>query len=211
MTGQTTWNKATVPAGTDPWNLVPDTKKAIESAGLVFNVANDAERTGLAALAPGGVLPIPTYVFQTDNKRWYTWDGFTWRFPAAGFLGSSVNAGATSTGTSQNTLVSETVDLAASRRIELKARVLARPDVADQYAEYSIWAGGLQLNPAYVMKFSGVELSESLEFTADHGSGVGGSTTFHLKCKLIDTGVPTALIKSNAFTVRLSATDVGIG
>lgn len=78
MAGQTTWNKATVAAGTDPYNLVPDTKKAIDTAGLVFGVADDTEKAGLAALAPGGVLPVPTHVFQTDKKRWFTWDGAVW-------------------------------------------------------------------------------------------------------------------------------------
>jgi hypothetical protein len=80
MTGQTTWNKATVEAGTDPWNFVPDNKKAIESAGLVFGVASDTERSGLAALAPGGVLPVPTTIVRTDVTGYpmETWDGTTW-------------------------------------------------------------------------------------------------------------------------------------
>jgi len=81
MAGQTTWNKITVAAGTDPWNFVPDNKKAFDAAGVYFQVANDAERTGLAALAPGGVLPVPTMVFQTNTKRWMTWDGAVWSVP----------------------------------------------------------------------------------------------------------------------------------
>jgi hypothetical protein len=140
----------------------------------------------------------------------FEWDGTRWAAPALGFLGSATNAGNTTTGTSQNTLVSATVDLLPGRRIQLTAKALARPDTAAQYVEYSIWAGALQLEP-FVKRLSGVELGESLEFTAPHGSGVGGSTTFHLKCKLIDTGAPTALIKSNAFAVKLSVSDDGNG
>ncbi|WP_426940255.1 hypothetical protein [Pseudarthrobacter sp. S6] len=78
MAGQTTWNKATVPAGTDPWNGVPDWKKAIETSGLVFGVANVTERNGLAATAPGGVLPVPTMVYRADLATYETWDGTVW-------------------------------------------------------------------------------------------------------------------------------------
>lgn len=82
MTGQTTWNKATTPAGTDPWNYVPAVKNALETAGLVFSVANATERNALAASAPGGVLPVPTLVFQTDDQHFKLWNGTGWRnFP----------------------------------------------------------------------------------------------------------------------------------
>lgn len=89
MAGQTTWNKATVPAGTDPWNLVPDEKKAIETAGLVFGVATTAERNGLAALAPGGVLPVPTLVRNAETGRYESWNGTRWAQVASSVLGKS--------------------------------------------------------------------------------------------------------------------------
>lgn len=79
MTGQTTWNKATTGAGTDPWQLVADMKKALETAGLVFSVANLTEQNGLAALAPGGVLPVPTLVFRTDLGAYMSWNGTVWK------------------------------------------------------------------------------------------------------------------------------------
>lgn len=79
MAGQTTWNKATVPVGTDPWSAVPDVKKSLDTAGLVFSVANVTERNGLAALAPGGVLPVPTLVWRVDLPGYESWDGTVWR------------------------------------------------------------------------------------------------------------------------------------
>lgn len=88
MAGQTTWNKATVPAGTDPWNAVPDVKKSLDTAGLVFSVANATERNGLAALAPGGVLPVPTLVFQSDIGTYLSWNGTRWGVTAKTELGS---------------------------------------------------------------------------------------------------------------------------
>lgn len=79
MAGVTTWNKSEAPAGTEPWNYAAQVKRALDKAGLVFGVASSAERDGLAALAPGGVLPIPTLIWRTD-KHWYeTWDGTAWQ------------------------------------------------------------------------------------------------------------------------------------
>ena len=87
MAGQTTWNKATVEAGTDPWNLVPDNKKALETAGLVFGVATNTERNALAASAPGGVLPVPTLVRNTATGQYESWNGTRWAQAARTELG----------------------------------------------------------------------------------------------------------------------------
>jgi nucleoid-associated protein YgaU len=78
---QSTWNKATVPAGTDPYNEIPDTKKALESAGLVFGVGSLTERNGLAAAAPGGVLPSGQTIVRTDTPdgRLERWNGSEWK------------------------------------------------------------------------------------------------------------------------------------
>lgn len=89
MAGQTTWNKATTPAGTDPWNAVPDWKKMLETSGLVFGVATTAERNGLAALAPGGVLPVPTLVRNSETGRFESWNGTRWAQASRSELGSS--------------------------------------------------------------------------------------------------------------------------
>lgn len=99
MAGQTTWNKATVPAGTDPWNAVPDVKKALDTSGLVFSVANTAERNGLAALAPAGVLPIPTLVWRADVQAYESWDGTAWTRGANIALGATFNAFSATYGT----------------------------------------------------------------------------------------------------------------
>jgi hypothetical protein len=209
MTGITTWNKGKAPAGADGWSLTPDVRAALESMNVLVPVVNNAERDGITP-------PLGKYagmaVTRADlNGLIEVWNGSTWRAPSPiGFLGSATNAGNTTTGTSQNTLVSVTVDLQANRRIKVTAKALARPDTAAQYAEYSIWAGGTQLE-AFVKRLSGVELGESLEFTGPWGSGVGGSTIFSLKCKLINTGAPTALVKSDAFAVKISVSDEGIG
>lgn len=82
MTGVTRWNKTKTPAGVDPWNLTPDIGAALDSANVVIPVASATERDGLAATAPGGVLPVPTVVWRTDKNRLETWNGTVWR---AGF------------------------------------------------------------------------------------------------------------------------------
>ncbi len=89
MAGQTTWNKATAAAGTDPWNAVPDLKKMLDTAGLVFAVATTAERNGLAALAPGGVLPVPTLVRNAETARYESWNGTRWAQAAITRLGEA--------------------------------------------------------------------------------------------------------------------------
>lgn len=79
MAGITTWNKATAPAGTEAWGYAAQVKRALETAGLVFSVANLTERNGLAALVPAGVLPVPTLIWRADLLAYQTWDGTTWR------------------------------------------------------------------------------------------------------------------------------------
>jgi len=78
MAGITTWNKATAPAGTEAWGYTAQVKRGLDTSGLVFQVANATERNGLAALAPGGVLPIPTLIWRADLGTYETWDGTTW-------------------------------------------------------------------------------------------------------------------------------------
>lgn len=89
MAGQTTWNKAEAPAGTEPWGYVTQVKRALDTAGLVFDVASLTERNGLAALAPGGVLPVPTMIFRTDLQRYESWNGTRWAQPGLTELGRS--------------------------------------------------------------------------------------------------------------------------
>lgn len=78
MTAQTA-NKATVPVGTDGWKLTDHIKQAIETTRSIIPVANEAERDGLAATFPGGVLPVPSYVNRADNGNVIEkWDGSKW-------------------------------------------------------------------------------------------------------------------------------------
>lgn len=81
MTAQTA-NKATVPVGTDGWNLTAHLKQAVETTRSIIPVADATERAGLAARFPGGVLPVPTVVWRLDKLRYETWTGTVWR---AGF------------------------------------------------------------------------------------------------------------------------------
>jgi hypothetical protein len=64
-------------------------KGAIENSGLVFDVASDAERTALAAAAPGGVLPVPTMIYRTDLGKYESWNGTRWAQAAITELGRS--------------------------------------------------------------------------------------------------------------------------
>jgi hypothetical protein len=73
-----TWNKITTAVGSDGWNPVLHMKGLADTADVVIPVASAVERDGLAALAPGGVLPIPTYVFRTDINSYQTWNGVGW-------------------------------------------------------------------------------------------------------------------------------------
>lgn len=77
MTAQT-WNKITTAVGSDGWNPVLHMKGLADTADVVIPVASTVERDGLAALAPGGVLPVPTFVFRTDLNAYQTWNGASW-------------------------------------------------------------------------------------------------------------------------------------
>ena len=81
---QTTWNKATVESGTDPWNLVPDNKKAVETLNTVVTVASAAERDGLTP--PGGKY-VGMIVDRTDTGRYERWNGSAWRYAHSARLG----------------------------------------------------------------------------------------------------------------------------
>lgn len=76
MADVTTWNKATVPGGTNPWDLRADLQQAVESANIPVPVASQAERDALNP--PGGKYPGMA-VFRTDhNGALQVWDGATW-------------------------------------------------------------------------------------------------------------------------------------
>lgn len=62
----------------DPYNLADDLAAAFESANVVIQINNEIQRDGLAALAPDGVLPVPTFIYRTDLNRRETWNGVEW-------------------------------------------------------------------------------------------------------------------------------------
>jgi len=206
-----TWNKITVAVGSDGWNPVAHMKGLADTADVVINVASLAEANGLAALAPGGVLPVPTHICRTDivGAPIMTWNGTKWVGAGFGHLVTATNAGATATGTSENSLVSTTVSLEPNRRILITAKVTARPDTAELYATYKIKVAGSVELSSFIKRFAEVELGESLEFTAEHGSGAGGSTTFHLGCVVVDPPGTPGLVKSSAFAISLRVRDIG--
>lgn len=81
---QTLYNGVEVFTDGDPYNLSADVAKAFRTANVTIDVASQAQRDGLAALAPGGVLPVPTFVYRTDLSLYETWNGSAWRSPIEG-------------------------------------------------------------------------------------------------------------------------------
>lgn len=78
MTGVSTWNKGTVQAGTDGWNLRNDTQRAMETLNVVVPVGSSTERDALTP--PGGKYP-GMIVVRTDlaGLPEEKWDGSVWR------------------------------------------------------------------------------------------------------------------------------------
>lgn len=73
-----TFNKVTVPAANDLFNLTTDLKKAIETAGIVVPVASPTERSSVqsAASAAGvGTASKPLFVYRTDLKQLEVYTG----------------------------------------------------------------------------------------------------------------------------------------
>ena len=75
---QTLYNGVQVPTNGDPYNLMDDLAAAFESANVIIQISSQTQRDGLAALAPGGVLPVPTFIYRTDLNRRETWNGVEW-------------------------------------------------------------------------------------------------------------------------------------
>ena len=150
MAGQTTWNKATVEAGTDPWNLVPDNKKAIETSGLVFGVATTAERNGLAALAPGGVLPVPTLVRNAETGRYESWNGTRWAQAAPTELGHSVTGlGGTlaASPTWSDVLIVTGTSLGGEVTVSYKVTLVNANSGAHRSAAIRVTCDGVEIDP----------------------------------------------------------------
>lgn len=212
MAGQITWNKATVPAGTDPWTLVPDTKKAIDTAGLVFGVADDAERTGLALLAPGGVLPTPTHVFQADKKRWFTWDGVAWTTPGTPYHAEFTGPAGTTVGSAGET--PGTLTISSGSTID-SSFVEVSGDGALKVLKAGVYTGSFIVLPTANPGVSSVEARTSSTML---GISVGGNfganeifTAFGPRYLPANTIINFFLVTTNAITYgsRVTITKVG--
>ena len=90
MTAQTATG-VTVPVGSDGWNPIAHIKGAFDTARTVIPVTSLAQRNGLAALFPGGVLPVPTVVARMDivGVPLETWDGSEWILPPLGQIATA--------------------------------------------------------------------------------------------------------------------------
>ena len=76
---QTLFNGVQVFTDGDPYNLSTDVATAFASANVIIYVASESQRNGLAAQAPGGILPVPTFAYRTDLSLQEVWDGTTWQ------------------------------------------------------------------------------------------------------------------------------------
>jgi len=108
----TGWNGPTLPTSGDGWNLITHLTNALNTAGLIIPIASEAQRSGLAALAPGGVLPIPTTIIRTDvtGSPMEIWDGTNWNRKDTNYWQYDRSQGTDSTFSSANTnLISGTI------------------------------------------------------------------------------------------------------
>ncbi len=112
MTGVATWNKGTVQAGTDGWNLRNDTQRAMETLNVVVPVGSSTARDALAP--PGGTYP-GMIVVRTDlaGLPLEKWDGSGWKRTGPKTYTFNRGAGSDSTFTGAlTTLVSGTITAA---------------------------------------------------------------------------------------------------
>lgn len=76
----TLYNGAEVPTNSDDYNLTDDLRTMCLSMRIPVPVADVAQRDGLATLAPGGVLPVPTFAAREDiGWAIEVWNGTAWR------------------------------------------------------------------------------------------------------------------------------------
>lgn len=140
MTAQTA-NKATVPVGSDGWNLTTHIKQAIETTRSIIPVATQAERDGLASLFPGSVLPVPTFVWRTDlmiletwtGTRWLTRPHSEWTFAATGIPSATVWGASVMTNDSGNTTDSAFVTTPGTDRLTIRDAGIYSVEVSAQF------------------------------------------------------------------------------
>lgn len=77
---QTLYNGAVVPTNSDDYALTEDLMKMCLSLNIPIPVPSAAARDSLAAIAPGGVLPVGTEVIITGDNTLpkQKWNGAKW-------------------------------------------------------------------------------------------------------------------------------------
>lgn len=213
MTAQTA-NKATVPTGSDGWKITDHIKQAIETARTVVPVANKAERDGLAALFPGGVIPVGTTVCRLDRKSSLEpWNGSNWVPGPLGELASVTNAGNNTVGVALNNLLEATVYVEPNRIIEIKAAIDGKSSMDAMFVSYTLAYGGTGVGGTPLrtstVRYTTTNLGEGFEFSARLVAGGGGPVRFNLQGQVTvpDTGGQT--MTSTAGNTRLTVTDIG--
>ena len=208
MTAQTA-NKVTVPVGSDAWNLTTHLKGMAETTNSLIPVASAAERDALAALFPGGVLPIPTMITRTDElgSPNYQWNGSTWlrkspqtwRFERE--FTTDSNPGDI-TGTTN--LKSGTITSAPAGLYRIDGR-------ACLYALTSVWRGFLYVKAGSTVEEArqdrigdGAVHSMPIEFNYQHA---GGNLTIEVGYR-VTFGQPIVTAKASGLT-RVVATLIG--
>lgn len=85
---QTLFNGIEVPTNSDPYNPTDDLARMGATAGVIIDVSSQTQRDQLAAQAPGGVLPVPTFVARMDiaGTPIQTWNGSSWSGGDTGWL-----------------------------------------------------------------------------------------------------------------------------
>lgn len=169
-----TVNKATVPAGSDAWNLTADIKKAIETTRSITPVATQAERDGLAALHSGGVLPIPYFVWRMDLQILETWNGTRWitkphsewTFAATGVPSATVWGASVMTNDSGNTTDSGFVTTPGTDRLTIRDAGTYSVDVSAQFGTSGNGRSFMQI-------MNGATSVKRASTTGEDTSGVG--------------------------------------
>ena len=105
---QTLYNGAVVPTNSDPYAITADLMKLALSLNVPIRVQDQAARNGLAAIAPGGVLPVGTEVLITGDPTMpkQKWNGSKWvQFVYAEASASVIVEPSLAYGTGQLTLI----------------------------------------------------------------------------------------------------------
>lgn len=199
MAGQTTWNKATTEAGTDPWNLVADSKKGLETLNAIVPVATAAERDGLTP--PGGKYAA-MIVDRTDTGHYERYDGANWRVAVATRLGLNRQAAVTTAGAAYATICTVTATHAGGPAEVTYTGVLVNGNSgANRTADVQILrdgtaVSGITYNLPYI---AGVNVPTAVVFMFD-ATAAAGSHTWELQTR----GSAAGAVINQEMTMRIT-------